>query len=78
MRAVKMILYNAPVCLIVSVVLMIAWWLYMLCVHVLAHYIPVPIADATLLFIPAEACLLANLYIKWYHEQFDLYYKQPK
>ena len=73
-----MILYNAPICLIVSVLLMIVWWLYMLLVQAVAYYMSVPIADASFLFIPAEACLLANLYIKWYHEQFDLYFNQPK
>lgn len=77
-RAAKMILINAPICVIVSILLVLAWWLYMLLVQAVAHYIPISIADASCLFIPAEAAVLANLYIKWYHEQFDLYFNQPK
>lgn len=77
-RAVKMILYNAPSMLIVSVVLMVSWLLYMLFVQALSGVMVVPIADASFLFIPIEACVLANLYIKFLHEQFDIYFDQPK
>ena len=78
LRALKMIFYNLPIYLIISVLLMIIWWLYMVIVQAVAHYIPVPIADVSLLLIPAEASLLSNLYIKWFHDQFDLYFVQPK
>ena len=77
-RAAKMIIYNLPIYLIVSAMLVGTWWLYMFVVQAICHFVPIPIADASFLFIPVEACVLANLYIKWYHEQFDLYFNQPK
>ncbi|HML19301.1 MAG TPA: hypothetical protein PKD74_01865 [Candidatus Dependentiae bacterium] len=77
-RAIKMVIYNAPVSLLVGVLLMVLWVLYMALVKILSYYIVIPIADASMLFMPIEAAVLSNLYIKWFHEQFDLYYVQPK
>jgi len=78
MRALKMIIYNAPVSLLVSIFLAGLWIIYMAFIKILSYYIVIPIADASMLFMPIEAAVLSNLYIKWFHEQFDLYYVQPK
>jgi len=77
-RAIKMVIYNAPVSLLVGALLMVLWSLYMALIKILSSYIVIPIADASMLFMPIEAAVLSNLYIKWFHEQFDLYYVQPK
>jgi hypothetical protein len=77
-RAATMVVYNAPVSIFLSMVLMLAWALYMAIINMLSHYIAVPIAVASMLYIPIEAAVLSNMYIKWFHEQFSLYYVQPK
>lgn len=73
--ALKMILYNLPVCLAIGCTLAGIWYGYMIFIQLLAKVVPISIGDASFLFMPVEACLLANLYIKWLHEQFDLYYE---
>lgn len=78
LRAAKMIMYNLPIYLIIMVVLFGVWWLYMFLVHAINIVIPVPIIMATAVLMPLETCLMANLYIKWYHEQFTIYFDQSK
>jgi hypothetical protein len=73
--SLKMILYNMPICIAVAVVLALVWYVYMVLIQLIRFVVPVSIADSAFLFMPVEACLLANLYIKWLHEQFDVYYK---
>jgi hypothetical protein len=77
-RAIKMVVYNAPVSIAVGIILMLLWVLYMALIKILSYYIAIPLADASMFFMPIEAAVLSNLYIKWFHEQFDLYYVQPK
>jgi hypothetical protein len=77
-RALKMVLYNLPSVVVVSIILMILWSLYMVCIQLLRYIVKIPIADASFLFMPFEACVMANLYIMWLHEQFDIYFIQPK
>ena len=75
-RADKMVLYNLPICIVVGLSLALGWYVYMLFVQLIRMVLPLQIVDASFLFIPVEACVLSNLYIKWLHEQFDIYFKQ--
>lgn len=75
-RSDKMIFYNLPVCIVVALALAVMWYVCMLIIHLFSTVVPISVENALLLFIPVEACVLSNLYIKWLHEQFDLYYTQ--
>lgn len=75
-QALTMIIYNLPICIVIGIALSALWYIYMTLIQLIRIVIPVPIGDASFLFMPIEACLLVNLYIKWLHEQFSLYYKQ--
>jgi hypothetical protein len=77
-RALKMVLYNLPSVLMISLVLVVFWSLYMVCVQLFRVVIAIPVLDASFLFIPFEACVVSNLYIMWLHKQFDIYFEQPK
>ncbi len=83
-RAIKMIVYNLPLLIIVGFVLNLPW-------HIVSHHVPMSLLSAgvtmrqiwivsdivAILLAPFIVCLYTNIYIKKLHDQFDLYFKQP-
>jgi hypothetical protein len=70
----KMIIYNYPLFFIFGLVLYIP-------VYVISSYIFLPVLLHNVMsasIVPFSVCLYTNVYIKKLHDQFDLYYKQPK
>lgn len=80
-NALKMILFNLPLMLILGVVVYLVGWVGGQCVERLMIAYNVPIYPQFFLFcnmlgallLPISVCIYANIYIKRLHEQFDLY-----
>lgn len=79
-RAIKMFVYNMPVCLVVSLVTVlgmvaasyaIVWIVKLWGIHMNIYGI-------LMLIAPVLLSALSNLYIKFLHEQSDVYFAQPK
>jgi hypothetical protein len=90
--AAKMFIYNLPVCAIVTNTVVIAWFLWSIVGSYLYYALMMKLktfklladkmlfADAIifLLFVPIIVSILSNMYVKFLHEQSDVYFDQPK
>ena len=89
-HALKMVLYNYPVCLIITYCLhgilellgtfplglpliLKLWWPMQTYINIYPLF-----NFVALLVAPILICIFANIYIKKLHEQFDVYFPQPK
>jgi nitric oxide reductase large subunit len=91
-KAAKMLVYNVPICLVVTILLEIIEICYVvlgsklydiLIVTLGNSMFPVAVAflvwsSILLLFVPVVVSVLSNMYIKFLHEQPDVYFDQPK
>ena len=86
LRAVKMVLYNFPICFVVTIT-------YISLKRLIDYYIwsidpatlywkklvvleQIPSVDGSLLLDPIIVCIFANIYIKKLHEQFGVYFER--
>lgn len=90
--AAKMLVYNLPICAIATSTVAIVWllWTIVGCdlyyaltmkLRVLKFLVDIVfLADTIifLLFVPIIVSILSNMYIKFLHEQSDVYFDQPK
>jgi hypothetical protein len=90
--AAKMFVYNIPVCAIVINIVVIIWFLWTMAGFYLYFILMMKLKTfellndlglfvytiISLLFVPIIVSILSNMYIKFLHEQSDVYFDQPK
>lgn len=74
-RAFKMVFYNLPIYLVL-VLCSTTMWMFSFSLEYLLHYLIDyrGIGIGIIVLLPLEAAFYSNLYIKFLHEQFDLYF----
>ena len=85
-NALKMIVFNVPLLLILGGIVYLSGWLGCQCLGwlVLAYNIPLYPQVFLLcnllgaLLLPIGVCIYTNIYIKKLHDQFDLYFNKPQ
>lgn len=83
LRAIKMTWYNFPICFVVTISYiflkgLIDYYVWSIVLIDPTSFERFPFLNGSLLLDPIVICIFANIYIKRLHEQFDLYFKQPK
>jgi 5-bromo-4-chloroindolyl phosphate hydrolysis protein len=90
--AAKMLVYNLPVCVIATSIAAIVWLLWTIAGGYLYYALMMKLRNLKflvdivflvdtiifLLFVPIIVSILSNMYIKFLHEQSDVYFDQPK
>ncbi len=81
-RAVLMIVYNAPVIIVVTIawnalyILVVAFILYL--THIGTEFLLFTVVSLTnIIFYPIWYCVMNTLYVKRLHDQFSLYFSRP-
>lgn len=73
-NAIKMLVYNYPLLVVIGLILFAP----VLCVYNYVLFAPLLHNVLGALLLPITVCTYTNIYIKKLHDQFDLYFKQPK
>jgi hypothetical protein len=73
-RTILMGVYNMPLLIIINFILRIFYIIILSCVAVS----PLAVVIISFLLLPISGCVYTNIYIKRLHEQFELYFPQPK
>ena len=84
-RSIKMIVFNLPVFMVICLLMWVVFYFNSRIIDVLMDnrtmfwvYISSWYLIKVLFLTPVFACTFANIYIKKVHEQFNVYFKQPK
>ena len=73
-NAIKMTIYNYPLLVIIGLGL----YMPIFCVYNYVLFAPLLHNVIGAFLLPITVCTYANIYVKKLHDQFDLYFKQPK
>jgi hypothetical protein len=79
-QALKMFIYNLPICFIISLLVACVMAVVLRAAALVGRFfeVHVPAPDIMLLLAPIFLSILSNMYIKFLHEQSDVYFAQPK